>query len=149
MKTTKNQIAVLAASALLLAGLAQAGPSPTPDTLANKVRHQLAMLPYVNVFDDLSFRVDSGMVTLFGEVTRPVLRSDAESAVKKVEGVSQVNNQIEVLPLSPMDNQIRMREYRAVFSGPLQRYALGRSFHSHYREERKRYPDRFGFEQYG
>jgi len=84
------------------------------------------MLPYLNVFDDLSFRVDNGVVTLFGEVTRPVLKSDAQNVVKKVEGVTGINNQIEVLPLSPMDNQIRMREYRSIFGyAPLQRYQMG------------------------
>jgi len=125
MTTMKNKIAALAATALMLAGLAQAGASPTPETLEGKVRHQLVMLPYLNVFDDLSFRVDGGTVTLFGEVTRPVLKSDAENVVKRLEGVTQVNNQIEVLPLSPMDQQIRLRAYRAVFGGPLQRYSMG------------------------
>jgi hyperosmotically inducible protein len=124
MKNIKKTIATLAA-ALTLTGLAVAGPSPKPDTLENKVRHELVMLPYLNVFDDLSFRVDGGTVTLFGAVTRPTLKSDAQNVVKKIEGVTQVNNQIEVLPLSPFDNQIRMREYRAVFGGPLQRYAMG------------------------
>jgi hyperosmotically inducible protein len=125
MKTIKNRMATLAVSAIMLTSLVQAGPGPTPDTLNNKVRHQLVMLPYLNVFDDLSFRVDGGTVTLFGEVTRPVLKSDAENVVKRVEGVTQVNNQIEVLPLSPMDSQIRLRTYRAVFGGPLQRYSMG------------------------
>ena len=63
---------------------------------------------------------------MFGEVTRPVLKSDAQNVVKKVEGVTGINNQIEVLPLSPMDNQIRMREYRSIFGyAPLQRYQMG------------------------
>lgn len=99
--------------------------TPSPDTLENKVRHELVMLPRLNLFDDLSFRVDGGTVTLFGEVTQPVLKSDAFNVVKHIEGVTRVDNQIEVLPLSPMDNGIRLRTYRAVFSGPLNRYALG------------------------
>ncbi len=119
---TRNFIAF---AALMLAVSAQA-KSPAAGTLEDKVRHQLVMLPYLNVFDDLSFRVDGGAVTLFGEVTQPVLKSDAQNVVKKIEGVTSVNNQIEVLPLSPLDNQIRVREYRAIFGyAPLQRYGMG------------------------
>jgi hyperosmotically inducible protein len=86
----------------------------------------LASLPYLNVFDDLSFRVDGGNVTLFGEVVRPTLKDDAANVVKHVEGVAHVDNQIEILPLSPMDHQIRLREARAIFGYPaLQRYGMG------------------------
>jgi hyperosmotically inducible protein len=124
MKTLRA-IAALAIMAVAPA-LVQAKTPSAPLTLEGKVRHELAMLPYFNVFDNLAFRVDGGTVTLFGEVTRPVLKSDAENAVKKIEGVSRVDNQIEVLPLSPFDNQIRMRTYRAIFGyGPLQRYRMG------------------------
>src|SRR6202035_1378889 len=84
-----------------------------------KVRHELLMLPYYGVFDDIAFRVDGGTVTLMGEVTRPTLKSDAENVVKRIEGVTNVVNQIEVLPLSPMDNQIRMAEYRAIYGDPV------------------------------
>jgi hyperosmotically inducible protein len=95
-------------------------------TIEDRVRHELAMLPYYNVFDDLSFRVDNGAVTLFGEVTQPVVKDDAVRAVKQVEGVTAVNDQIEVLPLSPFDNQIRRSAYRAIYGFPaLQRYAMG------------------------
>ena len=86
--------------------------------IAREVRHQLVMLPYYGVFDDLAFRVDGGKVTLLGAVTRPTLKSDAENVVKRVEGVTQVDNQIEVLPLSSMDDQIRMAEYRAIYGDP-------------------------------
>jgi hyperosmotically inducible protein len=86
--------------------------------IAQKVRHELLMLPYYGVFDDLAFKVDGGTVTLLGEVTRPTLKSDAENVVKRIEGVTNVVNQIEVLPLSPMDNQIRMAEYRAIYGDP-------------------------------
>src|SRR3982074_1077434 len=70
-------------------------------TLEDQVRHRLVMLPYYNVFDDISYRVDNGTVTLFGAVTDPVVKRDAENAVKRLEGVTRVDNQIEVLPLSP------------------------------------------------
>ncbi|HLJ13334.1 MAG TPA: BON domain-containing protein [Bryobacteraceae bacterium] len=92
--------------------------------IAREVRHQLVMLPYYGVFDNLSFRVDGSKVTLFGQVTRPTLKSDAGNVVKKIEGVTQVDNQIEVLPLSPMDDRIRFAEYRAIYSRPqLQQYS--------------------------
>ena len=86
--------------------------------VTKEVRHQLVMLPYYGVFDDLAFRIDGGTVTLLGQVTRPTLKSDAENVVKRVEGVQRVVNQIEVLPLSPMDDQIRMAEYRAIYGDP-------------------------------
>jgi len=87
--------------------------------LVREVRHQLVMLPYYGVFDDLSFRVDpDGTVTLMGAVTRPTLKSDAENVVKHIEGVTKVVNQIEVLPLSPEDDRIRMAEYRAIYGDP-------------------------------
>jgi hyperosmotically inducible protein len=83
--------------------------------IVQEVRHQLVMLPYYTIFDDLAFKVDGGTVTLMGAVTRPTLKSDAENVTKRVEGVTQVNNQIEVLPLSPMDAQIRRAEARAIY----------------------------------
>jgi hyperosmotically inducible protein len=96
-----------------------------PDRITREVRHELVMLPYYGVFDNLSYRVDGSTVTLMGQVTRPTLKSDAENVVKAIEGVERVNNQIEVLPLSPMDDRIRMAEYRAIFSQPgLDRYAM-------------------------
>jgi hyperosmotically inducible protein len=88
---------------------------PDENRIAREVRHKLLMLPYYGVFDDLAFRVDGGTVTLLGAVTRPSLKSDAESAVKRIEGVERVINEIEVLPPSPMDDRIRMAEYRAIY----------------------------------
>jgi hyperosmotically inducible protein len=86
--------------------------------LVQEVRHQLVMLPYYTIFDDLAFRVNGTTVTLVGDVTNPVLKSDAENVVKRVEGVTQVINQINVLPLSPMDWQIRRAEFRAIYGDP-------------------------------
>ena len=83
--------------------------------IAQEVRHQLVMLPYYGVFDDLAFRLDGTTVTLLGAVTRPVLKSDAENVVKHVEGVTQVVNNIDVLPPSPMDDQTRRAEFRAIY----------------------------------
>lgn len=95
------------------------------DRIAREVRHELVMLPYYGVFDNLAYRVDGSTVTLVGEVTRPTLKSDAQNAVKNIEGVEKVVNDIKVLPLSPMDDRIRIATYRAVYGEPsLQRYAM-------------------------
>jgi hyperosmotically inducible periplasmic protein len=118
-------VAALAVPILLAMPAAQA-KSGQPKSIEEQVRHKLVTQPYLTLFDDLSYRVDGGTVTLFGEVTRPILKSDAENSVKHIEGVTAVNSQIEVLPLSPMDQEIRMREYRAIFRDPsLSRYAMG------------------------
>jgi hyperosmotically inducible protein len=83
------------------------------------------MLPYYGVFDNLAFKVDGATVTLIGQVTRPTLKSDAEKVVKDIEGVEKVVNQIEVLPLSPNDDRLRLATYRAIYSTTgLDRYAL-------------------------
>jgi len=95
------------------------------DRVAREVRHELVMLPYYGVFDNLGYRVDGNTVTLMGQVTRPTLKSDAENVVKSIEGVEKVNNQIQVLPLSSMDDRIRIATYRAIFGQPgLDRYAM-------------------------
>lgn len=115
----------IAAVTLALPMMLPAAGKPSGD-LTKEVRHELVMLPYYSIFDNLSYRVDGSTVTLFGEVTRPTLKSDAGNVVKRLEGVTQVNNQIEVLPLSPMDDRIRIATYRAIYGyGPLQRYSLG------------------------
>lgn len=92
--------------------------SPSEDRVAREVRHELLMLPYYGVFDNLAFSVNGGMVTLFGQVTRPTLKSDAENVVKRIEGVTQVENKIQVLPLSDMDWQLRRAVFRAIYSEP-------------------------------
>lgn len=95
------------------------------DRITREVRHELATLPYYGVFDDLSYRVDGSTVTLMGEVTRPTLKSEAERAVKDIEGVTRVVNNVEVLPLSSMDDQTRLAVYRAVYGfSSLERYAM-------------------------
>ena len=97
----------------------------TQQNMVKEIRHQLVLLPWYSVFDNLSFRIEGSKVILMGQVVRPTLKSDAEGAVKNVEGVSSVQNDIEVLPNSPMDDQIRRATYRAIYSEPgLQRYAL-------------------------
>jgi hyperosmotically inducible periplasmic protein len=121
----KVQFAI-GASFLLAALLpVQAQNSPASQRLAKEVRHELVMLPNLNTFDNLSFRVDGSTVTLLGQVTRPTLKSDAENVVKRIEGVEKVNNQIEVLPLSPNDDRIRRNLYLALVRKPqLQKYFM-------------------------
>jgi hyperosmotically inducible protein len=92
--------------------------------LIREVRHQLVLLPYYSVFDNLAFRIEGDTIILEGQVVRPTLKSDAENVVKKIEGVGRVVNNIEVLPASPMDDQIRRAVYRTIFGEPgLSRYA--------------------------
>jgi hyperosmotically inducible protein len=94
--------------------------------IQKEVRHELLMLPYFGVFDNIGYKVDGYNVTLMGQVTRPTLKTDAERAVKGIEGVEKVDNQIEVLPPSSMDDQLRVRLYRAIYGfSSLQRYSLG------------------------
>ena len=93
--------------------------------LQKEVRHELVTLPMYNVFDNLAYKVEGGTVTLLGQVTRPTLKSDAERAVKGIEGVERVDNRIEVLPLSPNDDQLRRAVYRAIYGTEgLDRYAM-------------------------
>src|SRR5665811_1596351 len=95
------------------------------DRVTREVRHELVMLPYYGVFDNLAYRVDGGTVTLLGQVTRPTLKSNAGSVVKQIEGVDKVDNQIQVLRLSSMDDHSRLAVYRAIYGHPgLDRYAL-------------------------
>jgi hyperosmotically inducible protein len=98
----------------------------TANALMREVHHQLALLPFYSVFDILSYSVNGTTVTLTGKVTQPFLKSNAEKAVKGIEGVTNVNNQIEVLPLSTFDDQTRHAEFRAVYGfSSLQKYAEG------------------------
>jgi hyperosmotically inducible periplasmic protein len=99
------------------------GGSPQEQRIAKEVRHEIAMLPYYSLFDDLRFRVNGANVTLLGDVTNPTLKSDAEGAVKHIEGVEHVTNNINVLPPSPMDDQIRREVARRIANyGGLSRY---------------------------
>lgn len=96
------------------------------DRITREVRHELVMLPYFGVFDNIAYKVDGSTVTLLGQVVRPSLKSNAENVVKRIEGVDKVDNQIEVLPPSTMDDRLRIRLFRAIYQFPgLQKYELG------------------------
>jgi hyperosmotically inducible protein len=103
----------------------QRSPAADQQRLAQEVRHQLLLLPRYTVFDNLAYRVDGDSVLLTGTVTDPVKKSDAEGAVKGIEGVAKIDDQIKVLPASPMDEQLRRAEFRAIYSfNGLDRYGF-------------------------
>jgi hyperosmotically inducible periplasmic protein len=112
-----------------LAGEAWAKAEPQDVSRAHiikEVRHELVTLPYYGVFDWLQFEVlPDNTVVLRGQVVRPTTKSDAEARVRQIDGVSKVVNEIEVLPLSPNDNRLRMALYRSLYgsNSPLFRYA--------------------------
>lgn len=137
----RNRVILL--TAFLAAGITAVGPTnlsaqdnksrdrvKTPEQRAlrgieREVRHELVMLPYYGVFDNLTFQVSGPTVTLGGQVSRPTLKSSAENVVKDIEGVDKVVNNIEVLPVSPMDDRIRLATFRAIYGHTaLNRYAL-------------------------
>ena len=95
------------------------------ERLEREVRSRLLRLPYYGVFDHIAFQVSGYDVTLEGSVTKPVMRHDAEAAVRPIEGIQRLTNRIEVLPLSPNDNRLRMSLYRAIYGHTvLNRYSL-------------------------
>lgn len=119
---------MIAALALAVASLPlMAAPAAAQDMtrVERQVRRELVTLPFYSVFDNMTFHVDGSKVTLMGKVTRPTLKTGAEKAIKDIEGVSQIDNQIEVLPVSPNDDRIRVATFRAIYYHPMMtRYAI-------------------------
>ncbi len=115
------------ASVFASEAIAQKNSLQESDTrLVKQIRKELATLPYYGVFDWLEFEVrPDNTVVLRGQVIRPTTKSDAENRVKDVDGVKQVINEIEVLPLSPDDDRLRLALYRSLYDwdSPLFRYA--------------------------
>ena len=115
-------LTVLGSQTLQAQDQATQGAALSPASLeriTREVHHELVMLPFYGVFDNLAYKVDpDGTVTLMGQTVRPTLKSDAERAVKRIEGVTKVINNIEVLPPSPMDDRIRLAVYRAIYGHP-------------------------------
>lgn len=114
-------------AALLLALLAVAplvAVEPAAARLEREIRHELLLLPAYTLFDHVAFRLEGTTVVLTGEVTKSTLKEDAERMVRRIAGVEHVRNEIRVLPGSPVDEQIRIAAYRAIYSTPtLNRYA--------------------------
>ena len=123
----KHRLLILFATLLTLVTLGAAQESAkSQERIVREVRHELLMLPYFGVFDYIAFKVDGSTVTLLGQVVRPTLKSDAENSLKRIEGVEKIDNQIEVLPPSSMDDQLRIALFRAIYqSSALQKYELG------------------------
>ncbi|HET7891158.1 MAG TPA: BON domain-containing protein [Candidatus Sulfotelmatobacter sp.] len=123
----KSKLPIVFAALLALTMLATAQDSAkSQDRIVREVRHELLMLPYFGVFDYIAFKVEGGNVTLLGQVVRPTLKSDAENSIKHIEGVEKVDNQIEILPPSSMDDRLRIALFRAIYQDPaLQKYELG------------------------
>jgi hyperosmotically inducible periplasmic protein len=98
---------------------------PEESAVSHEIRHQILVLPYYSVFDYITFTLQGTKVTLRGQVLRPTLRNHAEAAVRSIEGIITVENDIEVLPKSTTDDDLRRAVYRAVFEDSvLQRYAI-------------------------
>jgi len=96
------------------------------ERITKEVRHQILMLPDFGTFDNIAFKLDGYDVVLLGQVTRPLLKSEAERVVKKIEGVERVDNRIEVLPPSGNDDRIRRDVFNAIYRyAPLQHYGVG------------------------
>ena len=119
-------------AAALLAGAAAASTKgsanlPQSDSdIARNVRHEVVMYPQYSIWDDISFRVAGGTVSLTGEVNQPFKKQDIERLVRKVPGVASVTNDIKVLPLSSMDDRLRLQVANAIYRDPiLSGYAMG------------------------
>jgi len=129
MRTIKGKLIALVAALAISASAVFAAPANSPQgdaRTANKVRKELVTLPYYGVFDNLAYKIEGGTVTLYGQVVDAITRKDAENRVKRIEGVDRVINNIQVLPLSGMDNSIRVRTYRTIArTGSLYRYFMG------------------------
>ena len=112
----------------LLAWTQTASDSPVDrnrERIVKSVRKEILRLPFYGPFDWITFQLEGSTVTLNGATPRPTIKSDSERIVKKIEGVEKVVNAIEVLPVSPNDDQIRMRTYRAIMGQPsMTRYAI-------------------------
>ena len=127
-KMTNRASSAAVAVLLLASSLAPAafGQKKSPEgRIQKEVRHELLSLGRYGVFDNIEYTVNGTEVTLLGQVTEPVLKDDAGKAVKEIEGVTNVNNKIEVLPVSPMDWNVRRAVFRAIYADPgLSRYSF-------------------------
>ncbi len=125
MRPTLWLLLILALPSLVAGQQSGTVPARSTERIAQEARHQLLMLPYYSVFDNLSFTVSGYDVTLNGQVTNPTLKKDAERALKNVEGIGRIDNQIEVLPNSELDDSLRRSLYRSIYGFPaLEKYAM-------------------------
>ncbi len=119
----------LVAAALVATAVAADKSTKVPLTgaaLEKGVRHEILMYPYYTMWDDVSFRIDNGNVSLLGAVSQPYKKSDLEHIVQRIPGVASITNEIKVLPLSPQDDRLRWQVARAIYRDPiLSRYGMG------------------------
>ena len=125
-KIYKFAIGVFATLLLTIAPAVALAQGAIDPQLTRRVRRELVTLPYYGVFDNLGYSVNGSTVTLYGQVVRPSTRSDAEGRVKRIKGVTRVVNNIRVLPLSSVDDRIRVATFRSIANmGGLHRYLRG------------------------
>ena len=125
MRSKLLLLVVLGLSSVLCAQTQRPISPQAVERIVKEVRHEIIMLPYYGVFDDIKYSVNGYDVTLAGQVTNPTLKQDAGNVVKHIEGVEKVDNQIEVLPPSSMDDGLRLRLYRTIYGFPaLEKYAM-------------------------
>jgi hyperosmotically inducible protein len=118
--------ALVIAASTVVAVPVEAGQRNYDVATADKIRKKLVTLPFYGIFDNLAYEIEGSTVTLYGQVVRATTRKDAERRIAKIEGVEQVINRIEVLPVSGFDDSIRVRTFRAIFrTAGLFRYAQG------------------------
>jgi hyperosmotically inducible protein len=132
MKSRILDRVVIAAALLAAVGIAGASTGSgavaprTDEDLAKQVRHEILMYPYYTIWDDVNFRVNHGSVELTGAVSQPYKKFAIEKSVQHVPGVTSVTDRLEVLPLSSMDDRLRLQVARAIYGYPaLSRYAQG------------------------
>jgi hyperosmotically inducible protein len=108
---------------MVATGTAQA---PSAAWLNKKVYDRLVTIPWYGVFDNLAYRIQGSKLTLIGQVVFPLSRSSVAAAVKGLPGVKKIVNDVQNLPFTPFDNQVRRAEYRSIFGyEPLFRYSMG------------------------
>jgi hyperosmotically inducible periplasmic protein len=115
--TAPTETASLASGGPVVADYGKHGyPNTAEGHIAKEVRHELLMLPYYSLFDDLEYSVQGNTVTLTGSLTsqHSITKSEAQGAVQHIEGVDKVINNIQLLPLSPLDDEVRVKVYRAI-----------------------------------
>src|SRR5258708_3655434 len=122
-----HTMALLLAGTSLVPAVAAGPPTQTVDQrLSRQIRKELLTMPFLSIFDNLAYRIDGDTVYLSGQTIRPTIQSDAAKRIQHLEGVHRVVNQIEVLPLSPFDDRIRVAVARAIYcQSSLNRYAMG------------------------
>ena len=126
-RISRCSVVLILAGGLMFGSAFQGFAAPAPaaysaqvqapaDPLGRQIRHEILMMPWYSVFDDVRYTVEGGKVILSGQTIRPTLKSEVEARVRRLEGVSDVVNEVEVLPVSPHDDGLRLALYRAMFS---------------------------------